>query len=71
MIPRFNVDGAWRYTQGTNTANPVWGQPGLPRGFDQNRDHTSFSSPITRTIHTVVNAYRPDVCIDHEMGYGF
>ena len=72
MIPRFNVDGAWRYTRGTNTANPVWGQPELPRGFDQNRDHTSFSSPITRTIHTVVNAYRPDVCIDcHEMGYGF
>jgi Synergist-CTERM protein sorting domain-containing protein len=65
IIPRFNVDGAWQYQRGTNALNPVW------NNFDQNRDHTGFQSPIIRLIHSVVNAYRPEVCIDcHEMGYG-
>lgn len=63
MIPRYNVDGAWLYQRGTNTAMPVL------NNLDMNRDNTAFETPLTRIIHSVVNRYQPDVVLDtHEMG---
>ncbi len=65
MLPRYCVDGAYKYQRGTDAIRPV------RTNLDQNRDNTSFESPITRIVHRLVNDYRPDVTADlHEMGYG-
>ncbi len=64
MLPRYNVDGAWKYQRGTDTISPV------RTNLDQNRDHTAFESPLTRLMHTVANQYQPHVALDlHEMYY--
>ena len=65
ILPRYCVDGAFKYQRGTDAIRPV------RTNLDQNRDNTSFESPITRIVHRMVNLYRPDVTADlHEMGYG-
>lgn len=65
MLPRYCVDGAFKYQRGTDAIRPV------RTNLDQNRDNTSFESPITRIVHRLVNQYRPDVTADlHEMGFG-
>ena len=64
LLPRYNVDGAWKYQRGTDTISPV------RVNMDQNRDHTAFESPLTRLMHTVANQYQPHVALDlHEMNY--
>lgn len=64
LLPRYNVDGAWKYQRGTDTISPV------RTNMDQNRDHTAFESPLTRLMHTVANQYQPHVALDlHEMYY--
>jgi len=65
ILPRYCVDGAFKYQRGTDAIRPV------RTNMDQNRDNTSFESPITRIVHRLVNMYRPDVTADlHEMGFG-
>ncbi len=65
ILPRYCVDGAFKYQRGTDAIRPV------RTNLDQNRDNTSFESPITRIVHRMVNLYRPDVTADlHEMGFG-
>jgi hypothetical protein len=66
LVPRYNVDGAYKYQRGTDTANP------FKDNMDQNRDNTSFESPITRLIHATFNKYAPDMSLDlHEMGTSY
>jgi hypothetical protein len=63
IIPRYNVDGAWRNQRGTNSYK-------YRVGIDQNRDNQGFESPITRTMHRLVNRYEPFFFGDaHEMWF--
>lgn len=64
MIPRLNVDGAWRNQRGTNTTAPAFVD------LDQNRDAIATLSPVTRAVRNMLTLYRPEVTADfHEMGY--
>ena len=65
MLPRYCVDGAFKYQRGTDAIRPV------RTNLDQNRDNTSFESPITRVVHRLVNDYRPDVTADLHRGNAF
>ncbi|MEG2185631.1 MAG: M14 family zinc carboxypeptidase, partial [Cloacibacillus sp.] len=63
IVPRYNVDGAWRNQRGTNSYR-------YRVGIDQNRDNQGFESAITRTMHRLVNEYEPFFFGDaHEMGF--
>ena len=64
LLPRFNVDGAWRNRRET----------GLPGGgeVDANRDATAALSPLTRAVRNLLVTYRPHVFVDlHEMGFEY
>ena len=64
IVPRVNVDGAWRNRRGTDSANPDF------ENLDLNRDALAVLSPITRAVRSAFIACRPDVFVDfHEMGY--
>ncbi|MDR1885102.1 MAG: hypothetical protein LBQ56_02420 [Synergistaceae bacterium] len=64
ILPRLNMDGAWRYQRGTNSVNPGFGD------MDQNRDAVSVITPQMRAVRNMLTVFRPDVAIDlHEMGY--
>lgn len=63
IVPRYNVDGAWRNQRGTNSYR-------YRINIDQNRDNQGFESAITRTMHRLVNEYEPFFFGDaHEMGF--
>jgi hypothetical protein len=64
ILPRLNMDGAWRYRRGTNSANPDFDD------LDQNRDSISTISPQMRALRNMLATFRPDVGVDfHEMGF--
>ncbi len=64
VVPRVNVDGAWRNQRGTNSADPDF------ENLDLNRDALAVLSPITRALRGAFLACRPHVFVDfHEMGY--
>ena len=64
MVPRLNMDGAWRNERGTNGAGLDF--PSL----DLNRDAVAAISPVSRAVRNMLAIWRPDVCVDfHEMGY--
>ena len=63
IVPRYNVDGAWRNQRGTNSYR-------YRINIDQNRDNQGFESAITRTMHRLTNEYEPFFFGDaHEMGF--
>ncbi len=63
IVPRYNVDGAWRNQRGTNSYR-------YRINIDQNRDNQGFESAITRTMHRLVNEYEPFFFGDaHEQGF--
>ncbi|MCL1875869.1 MAG: SYNERG-CTERM sorting domain-containing protein [Synergistaceae bacterium] len=78
MVPRYNVDGVFKYQRGTDSiqpryyssvANQAAGTVGRVAGVDQNRDNTGFESPIVRLIHMIWDAYEPHFIADgHQMG---
>ena len=63
IIPRYNVDGAWRNQRGTNSY-------AYRINIDQNRDNTGYESPIVRMVHRLQAQYAPAFFGDaHEQGY--
>ena len=66
IVPRLNMDGAWRNERDTKGVGPDF--PSL----DLNRDAVAAISPVTRAVRNMLAIWRPDVCADfHEMGYLF
>lgn len=64
IVPRVNVDGAWRNRRGTESAGPDF------QDIDVNRDTVALFSPITRAVRSAFAACRPEVFVDfHEMGF--